>query len=427
MARRATFVGLDPFKLSRVHVTDRELGHGAYAVVMEVEYMGLKCAGKKIHELLLKQGETSYSIHRFEDECKILSQVRHPNIVQFLGVYYQQGMNVPMLVMEFLPTNLSSEIKLKGILPAELNYSILHDVALGLQYLHMKHPPIIHRDLSANNILLTVNMKAKISDLGMARMIDMSPLQVSKMTETPGTPAYMPPEVMVANPVYDTSVDQFSYGILMIHTLSGKWPEPQCCQIRMEAGKMIPVSEAGRREEYLSDIGHKHPLMELILKCISNDPSSRAKATEIVEKLADMVFRFPDPFITRLNSLSAQETVRQMNVRRRTESSLGTRLTPVSAQQVFQPYNSIQITLSTIIVLYAFLVFIIQHQLSVAQEKWFFNIIDIGKAERKCKKDGDFLVRIDGHSQFHITCRWNGEMKHIAIDVSSQVSRLVFT
>ena len=351
MARRATFVGLDPFKLSRVHVTDRELGHGSYAVVVEVEYMGLKCAGKKIHELLLKQGDTSYSVRRFEDECRILSQVRHPNIVQFLGVYYQQGMKVPMLVMECLPTNLSSEIKLKGILPKELNYSILHDVALGLQYLHMKHPPIIHRDLSANNVLLTVHMRAKISDLGMARMINMNPLQASKMTETPGTPSYMPPEVMVANPTYDASVDQFSYGILMIHALSGKWPEPQCSQIKMEAGKMIPVSEAGRREEYLNDIGHEHPLMDLILKCISNDPLSRANATEIAETLADMVHRFPDPFITRLNSLSANEIVRQP--RRRTESSNQKAIPsfmPASTQQVFKSI-SVQITQCVLIII----------------------------------------------------------------------------
>ena len=340
MARRGTFVGLDPFKLSRVIITDRELGRGAYAVVVEVEYMGLKCAGKKIHEMLLKQGELSYTVRRFEEECKILSQIRHPNIVQFLGIYYQQGMKVPMLVMECLPTNLSTEIKLKGVLPKELSYSILHDVALGLQYLHMRHPPIIHRDLSANNVLLTVNMKAKISDLGMARMINMNSLQASKMTETPGTPAYMPPEVMVANPVYDTSVDQFSYGVLMIHVLSGKWPEPQCSQIRMEAGKMIPVSEAGRREEYLNDIGCEHPLMDLILRCISNDPSNRVKANEIVETLGDMVLRFPDPFITRLNSLSVHEIVRQTKGRAQSSNQEATpnkhNFTPVSAQQVFK-------------------------------------------------------------------------------------------
>ena len=416
MARRATFVGLDPFKLTRVHVTDRELGHGAYATVMEVEYMGLKCAGKKIHDLLLRQGEMSYTVRRFEEECRILSQVRHPSIVQFLGVYYQQGMKVPILVMEFLTTNLSSEIKSKGILPQELSFSILHDVALGLQYLHMKHPPIIHRDLSANNILLSVNMKAKISDLGMARMINMNALQASKMTETPGTPAYMPPEVMVANPKYDTSVDEFSYGILMIHVLSGQWPEPQCSQIRMEAGQMIPVSEAGRREYYLNDIGRGHPLMDLILKCISNDPSSRAKANEIVKTMADMVLRFPDPFITRLNSLSANEIVRE--TKRTAESSNQEAAReksysiPMSTQQVFKLCQTQTIQM----VSHALL--IIQHQCSVAQEKWFFDTIDPKKAERKCKKDGDFLVRMESQKQFVITCRWNGEPKHIAIDVS---------
>ena len=47
------------------------------------------------------------------------------------------------------------------------------------------------------------------------------------MTLTSGTPAYMPPEVMTANPKYDTDIDVFCYGILMIHVLSGRWPEPQ--------------------------------------------------------------------------------------------------------------------------------------------------------------------------------------------------------
>ena len=91
MAERATFTGFDPYKLTGVRVTDRKLGHGSYATVLELEYMGLKCAGKKIHELLLEQGYASYTICRFEEECRLLSQVRHPNIVQFLGVYFQQG------------------------------------------------------------------------------------------------------------------------------------------------------------------------------------------------------------------------------------------------------------------------------------------------------------------------------------------------
>ena len=97
-------------------------------------------------------------------------------------------------------------------------------------------------------------MTAKISDLGVARILNLNPLQVSRMTQTPGTPAYMPPEVMVANPKYDTSVDEFSYGIMMIHMFSGRWPEPQVGQIRTDRGRMIPVSEAERRAVFLREM-----------------------------------------------------------------------------------------------------------------------------------------------------------------------------
>ena len=303
-SRPATFTGFDPYKLTGVKVTDRELGHGSYATVLELEYMGLKCAGKKIHELLLRQGDTSYTVRRFEEECRLLSQVHHPNIVQFLGVCFQQRVRAPILVMEFLPTNLTSCIEQYSILPKEISYSILHDVALGLCYLHSQTPAIIHRDLSSNNVLLTPNMTAKISDLGVARILNLTPLQVSRMTQTPGTPAYMPPEVMIANPKYDTSVDEFSYGIMIIHIFSGKWPEPQVGPIRAEpGGRMIPVSEAERREEFLRAIGNDHPLMDLIRKCIDNYVQSRAHANEIVEQLADMVLQFPASFANRLEML----------------------------------------------------------------------------------------------------------------------------
>ena len=53
MAGRHLFSSLEPYKLTRVELTSKKLGQGSYASVMEVNYMGLKCAGKKIHELLL--------------------------------------------------------------------------------------------------------------------------------------------------------------------------------------------------------------------------------------------------------------------------------------------------------------------------------------------------------------------------------------
>ena len=231
MARGAAFVSLEPYKLTGVQLTGRELGIGSSATVIELEYMGLKCAGKKIHEALLKCGGSDYidATRQFSKECHFLSRINHPNIVQFLGVYFQPEINMPILVMEFLPTNLTSCIERHGIFPNEVKCSILHDIAQGLLYLHCQAQPIIHRDLSSNNVLLTPILTAKIADLGVARILSMSPVQVSRMTQNPGTLIYMPPEVMVADPHYNTSIDVFSYGILMIQIFCGQSPAPHAC------------------------------------------------------------------------------------------------------------------------------------------------------------------------------------------------------
>ena len=93
-------------------ITNTKIGEGSYATVHELKYMGLKCAGKKIHkELNVLNSMCTYSVRRFEEECHLLSRVRHPNIVQFLGVYFEKGDQIPILVMAFLPTNLTSCIE----------------------------------------------------------------------------------------------------------------------------------------------------------------------------------------------------------------------------------------------------------------------------------------------------------------------------
>ena len=299
----AAFDGLDPYKLAPVHISNRRIGAGSYATVIEVDYLGLKCAGKRIHETLLMFGNATYPVRRFQEECRLLSQIRHPNIVQFLGVHFEEGNKVPILIMEFLPTNLTLCIEKYGILPSDISYSILHDVILGLHYLHSQTPPIIHRDLSSNNVLLTAYMNAKISDLGVARILDIAPQRACQMTEAPGTPAYMPPEVMIASPVYNSSVDTFSYGVMIIHIFSSKWPEPHLEQVCVKDGKMTPFSEAERRANHLKVMGKDHPLMDLVLKCIHNDPKERADANAIKTVLAKMVSQFPALFSSRLEMI----------------------------------------------------------------------------------------------------------------------------
>ena len=295
----------EQFTLRQVRITENEFGRGSYAVVMELEYRGLKCAGKKLYRVLYETG-IGHAARRYLEECHLLSQTRHPNIVQFLGVCFEEGSQFPILVMEFLPTNLTSCLERYGILPDEINFSILHDVSLGLVYLHGQTPVIVHRDLSANNVLLSTNMTAKISDLGVARILNLTPLQVSRMTETPGTPAYMPPEVMIANPHYDTSVDVFSFGIMMIHTFTAEWPLPSIGQTRIDPAnpdRLIPVTEAERREEFFRKIPPDHPLMDLIMRCLSNNPQRRPRAAEIVGRMVGVVLEHPPSFENRVEML----------------------------------------------------------------------------------------------------------------------------
>ncbi len=301
----------EQFTLREIRISENELGRGSYAVVIELEYQGLKCAGKKLYRVLYETG-SGHAARRYLEECRLLSQTRHPNIVQFWGVCFEEGSQFPILVMEFLPTNLTSCLERYDILPDEINFSILHDVSLGLAYLHGQIPVIVHRDLSANNVLLSTNMTAKISDLGVARILNLTPLQVSRMTETPGTPAYMPPEVMVADPHYNTSVDVFSFGVMMIHTFTAEWPLPKVGQTRIDLVNpdgLIPVTEAERREEFLQKITPDHPLMDLIIRCLSNNPHRRPAAEEIVGRVRGVVLDHPPSIENRAEMLHRVSTL----------------------------------------------------------------------------------------------------------------------
>ena len=281
---------LQQYALQGVRETGVELGRGAYSAITAVKYKGLKCAAKIFHPTLRQQ---EYAIGRFREQCAILSRLKHPNIVQFLGVYHQPGSMLPALVMECLPMTLAQCLDQYGVLPNEIGYSILKDVALALSYLHQNDPPIIHRELSANNILLTRGMTAKISGFGMAKMLDTSKTQI--MTQCPGTFYCMPPEAFLPKPHYNEKLDVFSYGVLMVHLFSGQWPFARIAVIMdpQDDSRMVPQSEADRRQEYLDYIGRDHPLMTLILRCLHNSPARRPEAVEILTQVSRVAAQFP--------------------------------------------------------------------------------------------------------------------------------------
>ena len=292
---------LQRFELKGVEQTGEELGKGSYATVVEVFYRGLRCAARKTVDSFHRE-RVGDLLERFASECSMLSGLRHPHIVQFLGVYFERGLDVPVLVMEYLPATLAGFLDNYGVFPDEIGYSVLRDVALGLTYLHEHTPqPIIHRDLSANNILLTSGMTAKISDLGVARILNLTPAEMGRMTQTPGTQAYMPPEAMVTTPKYDKCIDIFSYGVLMLHVLCGKWPLPTREAVEPGLlGSLKAISEIERRETYLAKIGRNHPLMNLIRLCLANNPDHRPNIQVILRQVSAVKGQFPTTFENKL-------------------------------------------------------------------------------------------------------------------------------
>ena len=318
MATGGAAGALRRFELDGVHDTGREVGHGSYAVVKELEYHGLKCVGKKIHGILFESAtphEKAAMLERFAGECELLSGLQHPCIIQFLGVWYEQGSRLPVLVMEYLHTTLSACLERYRVLPEEISYGILRDVALGLRYLHERSPPIVHRDLSANNVLLTSNMNAKISDLGVAKILNLTPAQMTQMTQTkaPGTPCYMPPEALTAKPKYTTKIDVYSYGVLIIHTLCGRWPFPGDAfrSDLQNPGTIIPVSEVERRAEYLHEIGNDHPLMAHVCQSLSNVPAQRPEAPVLLDRVNTILSALPQQFTNQVKMLRQFEALVQ--------------------------------------------------------------------------------------------------------------------
>ena len=308
---------LERYQLHGIRETGEELGRGSYAAVIEVDFKGMRCAAKKIYSILSQRGEGDRLVARFEEECRLLGTLRHPHIVQFLGIYFDPATDLPVLVMEFLPTTLAQCVERYGRLPAEISYAILRDVALGLRYLHEQRPRVIHRDLSANNVLLTGDMTAKISDLGVAKILQLSPEEMSRMTQTPGTQSYMPPEALRPNPRYDVEVDVFSFGVMLVHVLSGQWPFPsEATRVDpRNPAHVIGVSEVERRAQYLNIIGRPseeqdgHPLIPLIERCLNNSPNLRPTSSELVERISYAVTQQPLTFSNRVDMMQRMESI----------------------------------------------------------------------------------------------------------------------
>ena len=307
---------LRPFVLSNVRLTGTTIGAGAYGSVEEVAIPGAICAAKKIHDFLhdtsqVGQTEIRKATTQFVRECQLMSTLRHPNIVQFLEVCFFPGSRMPALVMERLLTSLHDLLDPeidpppppdapKPFFPLGLKCSILHNVASGLVFLHEQSPPIIHRDLSARNVLLNSGMVAKIADLGVARIFPRMRMRAAAtMTKAPGAYVYMPPEALEDKPgqkkeeegktsKYDASIDVFSFGVVSIFTLSQTFPCQLLAPTYREGRRLMGRTELERREHYMrmiySQLREQHPLLQMMERCL-DFPENRPSIGEVLRLL----------------------------------------------------------------------------------------------------------------------------------------------
>ena len=275
-----------------VRPTGRDIGTGAYGRVFEVEFCGTLYAAKEIHSILVEEvGREGF--HRMKEmfitECLQTSALGHENVVRVLGVYNPGGGScLPVLVMERMQESLTSVVEKYPNIPMYVKLSMLLDVSRGLWYLHSHDPPIVHRDLSPSNILLTSQFVVKISDLGVAKVIKAD----SKKTQTcaPGTADFMAPEALLPSPKYGTPLDIFSYGGMILHVVNQEWPTPlHYVMTDPDTGRKVALSEIERRQNHLEKIrGAPADLQELIEQCLDDYPCKRPPISNVSERMRRM-------------------------------------------------------------------------------------------------------------------------------------------
>ena len=325
---------LRPFVLPDVRPKGKIIGSGSYGSVEEVEIPGAICAAKKIHDFFqdrsqVSEVEIARTSEQFVVECRLMSSIRHPRIVQFLGVCFFPRSRLPALVMQMMCTSLQEVLdpetecqeeredsENKPYIPLALKCSILCDVGQGLAFLHSRTPPIIHRDLSARNVLLTTGMVAKIADLGMAHIIP-ALRRAATMTKAPGASIYMPPEALQDESRYDVTIDVFSLGVVALFTLSQDFPKPlPAAYMDEETMMMIGRTELQRRGSYMQKIERQlreeHPLILMIQNCLKNLPRQRPLIDRVIEFLSQAKREIQDEEGD-MNRLELVQSLREKN------------------------------------------------------------------------------------------------------------------
>ncbi|XP_074284726.1 MDIS1-interacting receptor like kinase 2-like isoform X1 [Silene latifolia] len=193
-------------------------GHGrVYKAVLST---GQVVAVKKLGSILNSHLEDRKN---FETEIEVLTKIRHRNIVKLYGFF--SNADHSLLVYEYLERGSLGKVlkddKECREFAWEKRVHVIKSIAHALSYMHHDcSPPIIHRDLSSNNVLLDKDFEARVSDFGTAKLLS---LDSSNLTEVAGTYGYIAPELAyMMNPT--NKCDVYSFGVLSLEIIMGSHP-----------------------------------------------------------------------------------------------------------------------------------------------------------------------------------------------------------
>ena len=290
------FHGIAAALAQHYHIT-KELGRGGMAVVYlarDVKH-GRDVAVKVVHpEIAAALGG-----ERFLREIEITARLRHPHIVPVYDSGHAspnatdagaRGDGVLYYVMPYEPgQSVRERLKRDGRLPVADTIAILRDVCDALAYAHQAG--IIHRDIKPDNVLLS-GRHALVTDFGVARAVTSAtghaPITMTGVTL--GTPAYMAPEQIVADPHVDHRADLYAFGILGYEMLVGRPPFS-----RSEAHHILSA-HLGEAPEPVRSLRPDVPaaLEEVVMRCLAKQPGDRWQtADEVLDRLEQLAGRQP--------------------------------------------------------------------------------------------------------------------------------------
>ena len=169
--------------------------------------------------------------------------------------------------------------------PLNLKAFVLRQVTQALTYLHSQNPPLVHHDLSPNNVLLNVaSFVTKVSDFGMSRAIN--PSVLSRKSSIKGTLAFMAPEALHDPPQYNEKLDVFSFGNIILSTLTHEWPNPGPPN-QFQGDQLVASNELQRRDRYVAMFTsqEKQLILPTVRQCLENRPDKRPSSVVLVREL----------------------------------------------------------------------------------------------------------------------------------------------